>query len=187
MGVGHQHGTAVVDNPTIDFLRNAIVIAAVPRFHMVHGNAHPSGNETEQAAIGVAEDEHTIGTDLLQHVATASQDSGDLMCEAVRVNTEMNVRQTDLELAKKTIAEVGVIILAGVNQNMIAMAIEFGNDPAQTDNLGPRAKNRDNLHATAPAATGSLKYGARSLCRPLLSRLTSAEENSPVSAGWKGA
>ena len=61
LGVGQKHRAGVIDDPPVDLLGHAIVVAAVAGFHVIDGDPHPASHDGGHAAVGVAENEEAIG------------------------------------------------------------------------------------------------------------------------------
>ena len=64
---------------------------------------------------------------------------------AVAGGSEEMVRRADLEVVEEDLVELVVVVLAGVDEQMVAVLIELGDDPRQADDLRPRPDDRHHL------------------------------------------
>ena len=58
----------------------------------------------------------------------------------------MHVRRTDLEIVYENVAQALVIILAGMNGDMLAMLVEHLHYQTEPNDLRPRAEDRHYFH-----------------------------------------
>src|SRR5262245_39939456 len=136
----------MVDDTAIDFLGNSIVVTPVPRFHVKHGNAASSGSDRRESAVRVAEDQDFVRLVLGESLIRLTDDLTDLLAEAIRSYPEVNIRRADLEIANKNIAQALVIILPGMNCDVVAVLIENLHHQAKPDYFGTRPEYRHDLH-----------------------------------------
>ena len=68
----------MIDHAPVHFLGHAVVVAAVARFHVIHGNAEAAGDDGRHAAVGVAENQQPVGTVLEQQRLGLLEDLPDL-------------------------------------------------------------------------------------------------------------
>src|SRR5688572_327098 len=181
--IREQDGAAVIDDAPVDFLRHAVVVTAVARFHVVDRNAHAGGDNSGQSAVGVAENQDPVGPQALQQVTAPGDDLPRLVGEAAPLDPHLDVGSADTELAKEQLAETLVVVLARMDQRDVAERVEGRDDPTQPDDFGACAEDDGDLHATTSVSTCVFST-AFSASR---SMVMSAEEYSPVSAGVEGS
>jgi hypothetical protein len=136
----------VIDDPAVDLFWYAIIEAAIPCFHMKHGNAPTSGDDRGQAAIGVAKDQNLIRLLFHYRLIYAVQDLSYLVSKAFRTNAEVNVRRPHIEIPNEDITQTLVIILASMQGYVIAMLIKYLQYQAKPYDLGTRPKDCKNFH-----------------------------------------
>src|SRR6185295_6728046 len=122
-----QDGAGVIDDPAVDFLRYASVVAAITGLEVKDGNS-PSGrgNRTE-TAVGVAQHHDPIGAMALERGIHLLDDVADLRAQAGPMRREVFVRLAQLQLTEEQLAELVIEVLTRVNQDVIAHSIERGN------------------------------------------------------------
>ncbi len=123
--VGHEHVAGVVDNAAVDLFGHTVVVAAVACFHVKDGNGEPLGDDGEKRAVGVAEDEKAVGLDLAQDSFAPCEYLADLFAEGVGARFEETVWLAHAEFVEEQAVQVPVVVLAGVDENVIAQAVEF--------------------------------------------------------------
>ncbi len=156
LGVGHEHVAGVIDNAAVDFLGHAVVVAAVARLHVIHRNAHALGYKGRQSAVGIAQNKHAIGPLLLEYRLDSGQNHAHLFAETAALRPEIIIRRAYFEIAEKNIVQVGIVVLAGVDQHVIGQSVEFFNDPAEADDFRPCAQHCGNFHRkNSPSAAST--------------------------------
>src|ERR1017187_8660131 len=56
------------------------------------------------------------------------------------------IQAADFQFVQKHLTQAGIVVLAGVNQNLLTMFIEQRNNTAQADDLGTCAENSKKFH-----------------------------------------
>ncbi len=157
LGVGHQDIARVVDDPPVHLLRHAVVIAAVAGLHVEDGDAHPFGDDRGETAVRVAEDQQPVrpldGHDLLG----PADDPADLVAERAPLDPKVVIGLPDSEVPEEDLVQVRVVVLPGVDQDVVAVPVQLGDDAAQADDLRAGAQDRHDLHLSS-----SPSYDARS-------------------------
>src|SRR5688572_573302 len=136
----------MINDPPIHFFGYAIVVATITGLHVKDWNPTPGGCDRRKSAIRIAENQNFVRLMLGQNLVRLSKNLTDLLAEAVRPDTEMNVGCADLEIADKNIAEALVIVLSGMNRDVIAVLIEDLDHQAKPDYFGTRPEDRHDLH-----------------------------------------
>jgi hypothetical protein len=114
----------VIDYPTIDLFRNAVIKAAIPGFHVKNWNSTPRGDDRGKGAVGIAKDEHFVGLLILKHSVNLRKYLTGLFPETVRPDPQVNIRRPDAQIAYKYVAEALMVVLACVHGDVIAMLIQ---------------------------------------------------------------
>ncbi len=174
LGVDEVDVAHVVDDAPVHFLWHALVERAVAGFHVEDGNLASLGGDRREAAVGVAEDQHHVGLVRRQGLVAAGDDVGDRLRSALGSGFEETVGLPQAEAVEEDLVQLVVVVLAGVHQHVLEGAVELGNDAGELDDLGPRAHDRHDLHASL--------WPLRSALVPGRSSSASAELNSPLSA-----
>src|SRR5438094_130673 len=152
MGVGHEHGAAVIDDPPVDLFWHTPVVASVAGLEMVDGDPASRRHHRRQSAIRVAEDQEPVRADALEHVTHPPDDQRRLLGKLGRPYAKMNLRGAQSQFSKEHIAEILVVILARVDEDLITKRVEMPDDLTQPNNLGASPEQRHDSHSVS--ATG---------------------------------
>jgi hypothetical protein len=106
---------------------------------VVNRNAKASRDDGSQSAIGVAENQQPVRAMLKKQCFALFQYLPNLSAEAARPHAHVNVRLANLQLVKEHPAQPVIVVLTGVNQDMLAELIEKMNNETQPDDLRPSA------------------------------------------------
>ena len=69
-----------------------------------------------------------------------------LVAEAAALRAEIMVGRADAQVAEENVVQVRIVILAGVDQRVIAKRVQLFDDPAEADDLRPRAEHGGDFH-----------------------------------------
>src|SRR5262249_49411356 len=83
-----------------------------------------------------------------QNSRGSRDDRGDLLAEAVAADAQEMIRLAHAELLEEDVAEARIVVLTGVDQDVITQAIQPADDPAQANDLWACAQNGHDLHAS---------------------------------------
>ena len=145
LGVAEIHVGGHIHNAAIRLLRQALVKAAVPGFHVENRNVQPLGSDDGQAGVGIAQHQHGVRPDLLHEGVALGDDRADGLAEVCPGGIQIIVRGTKPQILKEHLIQLIVVILPGVNENLMEIAVAALYGGGQTDDLRPRAENRHQL------------------------------------------
>ena len=123
-------------------LRYPLIEAAVAGLHVEYRHLAALCWNDRQAAVGVAEHEHGIETVVRQNPIDLDDHLADRFRRAVAGGSEEAVGRANLEIAEEDIVELAVVILAGMDEVVVAVLVELGDDAGQPDDLRPRPDHR---------------------------------------------
>ena len=126
----------MIDHPPVHFLGDAVVVAAVARFHVIHGYTEAAGDDGRHAAVGVAENQQPVGPVFEQQRLGLLEDLPDLLPRRGRADSHERVRLPDAQLVEEHRAQPLVEVLPGVHQHVIERAVEKRDDAREPDDLG---------------------------------------------------
>jgi hypothetical protein len=144
--IRHQHRAAVVDDPAIDFLGHAVVVAAIAGFHVQDGDAETTGHDSRQAAVRIPEDQQSVWPMVQERGLHPGENLAGLGAEARRANAERHVRRAHGKLPVEHPAQPVVEVLTGVHEHVVHMLVEQLDDPAETDDLRTGSEDGHDLH-----------------------------------------
>ena len=140
----------MIDHAPVHFLGDAVVVAAVARFHVIHGYAEAASDDGRHATVGVAENQQPVGPVFEQERLGLLEDLPDLSRRRGRAHSHERIGLPDPQLLEEHRAQPLVEVLPGVHQHVIERAVEERDDAGEPDDLRARAENCQNLHAGAP-------------------------------------
>jgi hypothetical protein len=132
----------MIDDASIDLLGHALIEAAIPSLHMEDGDFSSLRRDDGKATVGVAEDQQCIGPNGLEHSIHRNDNVANRLSSARAGTVQECIWLPDIEVAKKNLVELVIVILPGVNQHVVAVFIQARDDARQANNLRPRADNR---------------------------------------------
>src|SRR5690606_9330903 len=88
---------------------------------------------------------------MLRHNLTRLRnDLPDLIGKAGCLNAHVNVRRAHAQFLKENVAQIWVIILSGMDEDVFAKLVEFGNNGAQANDFGTCPEDGHHFHAVIP-------------------------------------
>jgi small subunit ribosomal protein S10 len=138
--------TGMVGNLTVDLFRHPLVEAAVPGFHVEDRDLAPFGGNHCQTAVGIAEHQQGIGRNCFEQGIGFGDDVADGLRRRLAGRFQEVIRLAHAKIMKKDLVELVIVILAGMDQHVLHMPVEFGNHPAELDDLGAGADNGHDFH-----------------------------------------
>ena len=125
-------------------------------------NVQPFGGDDGQAGIRIAQHQHGVRPDLLHESVAFGDNRTDRLAEVCPGGIQVIVRRTKPQILKEHLVQLVVIVLPGVDENLMKIPIAALYRSGQTDDLWPRAEDRHQLeffhvrppHRTCPGAAG---------------------------------
>lgn len=162
LGVAQVYVGGHIHNAAIRLLRQTLVKAAIPRLHVEDWNVEPLGGDDGQAGIRVAQHQYGVRLDLMHESVALGDDRADRLAEVCPGGIQVIVRGPETQILKEDLIQLIVVILPGVDKNLLKIAVTALNGGGQSDDLRPRAENRHQLeffhfrppHRTCPGAAG---------------------------------
>ena len=162
LGVAEVHIGGHIHNAAVRLLRQALVKAAVPGLHVEDRNVQPLGGDDGQAGIGIAQHQHGVRLDLLHEGVALGNDRADRLAEVCPGGIQIIVRGTKPQILKEHLIQLVVVVLPGVDENLMEIAATALYGGGQTDDLRPRAEDRHQLelfhfrppHRMCPGSAG---------------------------------
>ena len=145
LGVAEVHIGGHIHNAAVRFFWQALVKAAVPGLHVEDRNVQPFGGDDGQAGIRIAQHQHGVRLDLLHEGVALGDDRADRLAEVCPGGIQVIVRRTKPQILKEHLVQLVVIVLPGVDENLMKIPIAALDRGGQTDDLRPRAENRHQL------------------------------------------
>src|SRR5262249_21647178 len=135
--VGHM-----VDDPAVDLFGHPLIEAAVTRLHVENRHLAALRSDGGETAIRIAEHQECVESVLGEKSINFDDNLSDRLGGAVARRRQKHIGRSDFEVAEKDVVEVLVIVLAGMDEAMVAIFIELRNDPRQANDLRPRPDDR---------------------------------------------
>jgi hypothetical protein len=128
-GVDEVEVGDMVNEAPVGLLWHVLVEAPVAGLHVVHRNPHPLGHDGGDAAVGVPEDEHGVRLFLEQDLLGLDESVPEDPPEAGGVDLEEVVGLADAELVEEDPAELVVVVLPGVHEDVVDGRVEPRHHP----------------------------------------------------------
>ena len=143
--VAQVHVGDDVHYPPVRLLRKALVLAPVARLHVEDRDVEPLRAYHAQAAVRIAEHQHSIGTGLNHQPVAAGDDVPDGAAEVVADGVHVHIGIFELQVLEEYPVEVVVVVLTRVGKQAVKVLPAPGYNGRQADNLGPRADDNQQL------------------------------------------
>lgn len=143
--VGHIHVGDDIDDTAVGLLGQALVLAAVASLHVENGDMESLCSDNTEAAVGVAKDQYAVGLGLGEELVGAVDDVAASSAKVVTDCIHIDLGFGELQILEEDTVEVVVIILACVGENHVEVLAALVDDGGETDDLGARADNDDQL------------------------------------------
>lgn len=143
--VGHIHVGDDIDDTAVGLLGQALVLAAVAGLHVENGDMESLGSDNTEAAVGVAKDQYAVGLGLGEELVGAVDDVAAGSAKVVTDSIHIDLGLCELQVLEEDAVEVVVVVLACVGENDIKILTALVDNGGETDDLGTRANNDDQL------------------------------------------
>lgn len=141
LGVDQVEVSDMIDDPAVDLLGNIGIEASVAGLHMKDRDLQPLGHNPGNAAVCVPEDENSIGPLFLQDLFDLDESVAQDRPQRTGIDLQEIIRLSDLQIVEEDLVQFVIIVLAGVDNDMLDMPVEEGHGPGETDNLRPCAQD----------------------------------------------
>ncbi len=143
--VGHIHVGDDIDDTAVSLLGQALVLAAVASLHVENGDMESLCSDNTEAAVGVAKDQYAVGLGLGEEFVRAVDDVAAGSAKVVTDSIHIDLGLCELQILEEDTVEVVIVVLACVGENHVKVLAALVDDGGETDDLGARADNDDQL------------------------------------------
>ncbi len=143
--IGHIHVGDDINDTAVGLLGQALVLAAVAGLHVENGNVKSLGSDNAEAAVGVAKDQYTVGLGLGKELVGAVDDIAASSAKVVTDSIHIDLGLCELQILEEDTVEVVIVVLACVGENHVKVLAALVDDGGETDDLGARADNDNEL------------------------------------------
>lgn len=143
--IGHIHVGDDIDDTAVGFLGQALVLAAVTSLHVEDRNVKSLRSDDAEAAIGVAKDQYAVGLGLGEELVGAVDDIAAGSAKVVTDSIHIDLGLGELQVLEEDAVEVVIVVLARVGENHVKVLAALVDDGGETDDLGARADNDNQL------------------------------------------
>lgn len=143
--VGHVHVGDDIDDTAVGFLGQALVLAAVAGLHVENGDVKTFRSDNAETAIGVAKDQYAVRLGLGEELVGAVDDIAAGSAKVVTDSIHIDLGLCELQILEEDTVEVVIVVLACVGENHVEVLAALVDDGGETDDLGARADNDNQL------------------------------------------
>ncbi len=149
--VRQQNVADVIDQDSVALFRHSPIPCPQARFHMEYLDAAMGRRKHAEAAIGIAQDQQRIGLDLLHQRVRFEDDVRHLRPVTGRIDIELIVRLSQLQILEEEVTKLGREILPCMNHHMVEVQlVELLERRPHLDHFRSRPENRHHLHLHVP-------------------------------------
>lgn len=143
--VCHVNITDDVYDTAVGLLGQALVLAAVAGLHVENWDMESLCSDDAEAAIGVAKDQYAVRLGLGEEFVGTVDDIAAGSAKVVTDSIHIDLGLCELQVLEEDTVEVVIVVLARVGENHVEVLAAFVDDGGETDDLGARANNDDQL------------------------------------------
>ena len=143
--IGHIHVGDDIDDTAVGLLGQALVLAAVAGLHVENGDMESLGSDDAEATVGVAKNQYAVRLGLGKELVGAVDDVAAGSAKVVTDSIHIDLGLCELQILEEDTVEVVIVVLACVGENNIKVLAALVDDSGETDELGARADNDDQL------------------------------------------
>ena len=143
--IGHIHVGDDIDDTAVGLLGQALVLATVAGLHVKNGDMESLGSDNAEAAVGIAKDQYAVGLGLGEELVGAVDDVAAGSAKVVTDGIHIDLGLCELQVLEEDTVEVVIVVLASVGENDIKILTALVDDGGETDDLGARADNDNEL------------------------------------------
>ena len=143
--IGHIHVGDDIDDTAVGLLGQALVLATVAGLHVKNGDMESLGSDNAEAAVGIAKDQYAVGLGLGEELVGAVDDVAAGSAKVVTDGIHIDLGLCELQVLEEDTVEVVIVVLARVGENHVKVLAALVDDGGETDDLGARADNDDQL------------------------------------------
>lgn len=179
LGISHVHIGDDIHDAAVGLLRQALILAAVAGFHVEDGNVQPLGPNDAQAAVGVAQHQHSVRLDGDHQLVALGDDVAHGLAQISAHGIHINLRVCQLQIVEEHTVQVVVIVLAGMRQEHVKIFPGFVDDSRQADDL------RAGTHDDQQLQLAVILKGNVTIISHCFSPLTPAQRRCPGGSGQR--
>ena len=124
-----------IHNPTVCLLRQTLVLAAVPRFHMENRDMQALCRNGRQAAVGISQDQQRVRPDLIHQFIRTVDDIPNGGAEIVPYRVHIDFRIVNFQVFKENPIQSIIIVLSGMGKHYIEIFTTLIDHCRQPDDL----------------------------------------------------
>ena len=168
LAVAHVDVRDVVDDAAVGLFRQALVEAAVARFHVEERDVQALGGIGREAGVRIAQDEDRVRLQFDHQRITAGDDIADRRAQIFADYFEEVIRRPEPEVVEEDLVQFVIVILARMHEDLVEVRVallDYGGEP---DDLGPCADDSHKFefcHIT-PLRSTCRAYWGRSIRLP---------------------
>ncbi len=176
--ISHVHVADDVHDAAVGFLWQALVLAAVARFHVENRDVQTLGRDSGKAAVGVAENQQCIGLAGDHELVAAIDDVANGRSEVIAHGIHVDFRVLEAQVLEEHAVQVVVVVLARMREDAVEILAALVDDGRKADDFG--AGTHDNQEFQL-AVVGKFHVGVIGLNLHYLTTF------SPNVSGWFGS
>ena len=148
VGRGQAQVGGVVGEDAVVLLGHAPVEGAQAGLEVGQGEVQlHRGQRARERGVRVAVDQHPVGAVLVDHRVQRREDAARLDAVRAGADAEVDVRCGDLQVGEEDVRHQGVVVLAGVDDDVVvARRLQGCGDRCQLHELRPGANDAEDLH-----------------------------------------
>ena len=177
-GIGHVYIADDIDDAAVGLLGQALVLAAVARFHVENRDMQTLGRDGRETAVGIAQNEQGIGLAGGHELVATVDDIADGSAEVVTHGIHVDFGILEAKVLEEDSVQVVVVVLARVREDAVKVLTALVDDGSKADDFGAGAYDNQEFQL---AVVGKFHVGVIGLY------IHSSTTFSPKVSGWFGS
>ncbi|BDW85755.1 hypothetical protein MACH21_19320 [Roseicyclus marinus] len=141
----------VIHNPPIQLLRNSLVKATVSGLHVKDRNLPAFCRNHGQAGVRIAIEKDGIRLLARDNLVGSNNDLTYGFRDSFTLCFKKMVRTTNSKVIEENLVQFEIVVLSGVNKDVVRVPVKFGDHTTHLDEFRPSADYRHDLkHAVRP-------------------------------------
>ena len=150
LGRAQQQAREVVGEDAVELLGHAPVEAAHAGLDVSHRQRGLGGGQAAgERRVRVSIDENGLGSVVLEHRGQGAEHGGGLGRVRPTAQAQLDLRPGNVELAHEDARQLVVVVLAGVDEQLVVLLPQMYRDSRRLDELRPVPDHRDHPHRSA--------------------------------------
>ena len=157
-GVGHVYIADDIHDAAVGLFGQAFILAAVARFHVENRDVQALCGNGRKAAVGVAENQQSIGFASNHKLVAAIDDVTHGCAEVVADSIHVDLRIFEAQVFEEHAIQIVVVVLTRVRENAVKVLAALVDDSRKADDFGAGSHDNQEFQLAVIGEKKSCKF-----------------------------